>query len=397
MSVLRGLVAAGAALGLLALSTPLLASAATPKMTLQQARQQLQTIQSRLQQDQSLLSKTKQSLSQEQTTLAQVHDSLDRTKSQLDAALNWEATLTRRVAQKQREVAATQEHIAKDQKVVDSALVAIEQEGPGGYLNVLFGAQSFADFASRLSLLTDIVRADVTVIAQVQQSKQALVQQEQGLKKERAQYAAAAELRRQATDALGRQLSDQRQAVAALDSSYAKEESSVTSDEGSSAEITQLIKSLTTPSSGTSSASSADGGGGAGANGVHFIWPVVGPITSPFGMRVDPITHQYALHSGVDIGVPEGTPIHAAAAGQVIVAQYITGYGYTIIIDDGNNVANLYAHQERFAVSAGEKVAQGQVIGYVGMTGWATGPHLHFEVRINGNPVNPIPYMPPMP
>jgi murein DD-endopeptidase MepM/ murein hydrolase activator NlpD len=118
-----------------------------------------------------------------------------------------------------------------------------------------------------------------------------------------------------------------------------------------------------------------------------FIWPVSGPITSPFGMRWG------TLHPGIDIGVPTGTPIHAAAAGTVIYCGWMSGYGNLVMIDHGGNLATLYGHQSSIAASCGETVSQGQVIGYSGCTGFCTGPHVHFEVRVNGSPVDPLGYL----
>jgi murein DD-endopeptidase MepM/ murein hydrolase activator NlpD len=122
----------------------------------------------------------------------------------------------------------------------------------------------------------------------------------------------------------------------------------------------------------------------------QLIRPVAGRITSGFGNRYHPILHQYRMHTGVDIGAPQGTPIHAAGAGTVILASYVRGYGNCIIIDHGDGLTTLYGHCSALAVSEGETVSQGQVIAYVGMTGLATGPHLHFEVRRNGVPVPPF-------
>ena len=118
-----------------------------------------------------------------------------------------------------------------------------------------------------------------------------------------------------------------------------------------------------------------------------FIWPVNGPVTSPFGTRWG------RMHTGVDIGVPYGTPIRAAAAGQVIYAGWMDGYGNLVFVDHGRGLSTGYAHQSSIAVSNGEAVAQGQVIGYVGCTGHCFGPHLHFEVRVNGTPADPLGYL----
>lgn len=122
-------------------------------------------------------------------------------------------------------------------------------------------------------------------------------------------------------------------------------------------------------------------------------WPVRGRISSPFGYRIHPITGAKKLHTGLDIAAPQGTPIGAAASGTVIFAGWFGSYGYTVIIDHGGGVATLYAHQSRVAVSKGETVAAGDVIGYVGSTGLSTGPHVHFEVRQQGTPTDPMPFL----
>jgi murein DD-endopeptidase MepM/ murein hydrolase activator NlpD len=123
-------------------------------------------------------------------------------------------------------------------------------------------------------------------------------------------------------------------------------------------------------------------------------WPVNGPITSPFGWRVHPIFGTKKMHTGIDIGVAYGTPIKAAAGGTVILAQKYGGYGNATAIDHGGGLSTLYGHQSKIIVKVGQKVDAGQVIGYVGCTGYCTGPHLHFEVRDNGTPVDPTKYLP---
>jgi murein DD-endopeptidase MepM/ murein hydrolase activator NlpD len=118
-----------------------------------------------------------------------------------------------------------------------------------------------------------------------------------------------------------------------------------------------------------------------------LIWPVSGPITSGYGYRWG------RLHEGIDIAVPEGTPIRAAASGTVIIAGWTGGYGNYTCIDHGGGLSTCYGHQSGYAVSAGQSVVQGQIIGYSGNTGSSTGPHLHFEVRINGASTDPLGYL----
>lgn len=121
--------------------------------------------------------------------------------------------------------------------------------------------------------------------------------------------------------------------------------------------------------------------------GSGLMWPCSGPVTSPFGMRWG------RMHQGIDIGCGYGTPIGAAKAGTVIFSGSMSGYGNVVIIDHGGGFSTLYAHESRLSAGQGESVSQGQVVGYVGATGDATGPHLHFETRVNGTPENPMQYL----
>ena len=121
--------------------------------------------------------------------------------------------------------------------------------------------------------------------------------------------------------------------------------------------------------------------------------PVAGGITSGFGPRMHPVLGRVIVHQGDDLAAGTGTPIHACLAGTVVIAGPQGGYGNAVVLDNTGGMGTLYGHQSRIAVSVGQHVDAGQVIGYAGMTGLATGPHVHFEVRINGNPIDPTPYL----
>ncbi len=129
------------------------------------------------------------------------------------------------------------------------------------------------------------------------------------------------------------------------------------------------------------------------ANSAPNLWPVDGQVTASFGERIDPFNGEGAFHSGVDISSPYGTPIVAPADGVVTFADLLGGYGRLIMITHGNGITTRYGHLSGFAVTAGQSVHRGNVIGYVGASGRSTGPHLHYEVRINDTPVNPYKYL----
>src|SRR6202008_3866173 len=129
------------------------------------------------------------------------------------------------------------------------------------------------------------------------------------------------------------------------------------------------------------------------ANAAPNLWPVEGQVTGSFGERIDPFNGEGAFHSGVDIGSSYGAHIIAPADGMVTVTETMGGYGKTIMIDHGNGISTRYGHLSGFAVTAGQHVQRGAVIGYLGESGRSTGPHLHYEVRINDTPVNPYKYL----
>jgi murein DD-endopeptidase MepM/ murein hydrolase activator NlpD len=119
------------------------------------------------------------------------------------------------------------------------------------------------------------------------------------------------------------------------------------------------------------------------------LWPVLGRLLSPFGRRTDPFSGQGAFHTGVDLSSPVGTPIKAAADGVVVHAEWFGAYGRLVIIEHGNGMQTYYAHMSRFDVIAGQEIRRGQVLGRTGASGRVTSPHLHYEVRQGGTPINP--------
>ena len=136
-----------------------------------------------------------------------------------------------------------------------------------------------------------------------------------------------------------------------------------------------------------------DGPPTSGSAGGCTARPVVAPVTSIFGYRTHPVTGDRRMHEGIDFGAPTGTPIRACRSGRVTFAGWQGGYGNVVIIDHGGGMSTVSAHLSSFAVSSGQQVTSGQTVGAVGSTGMSTGPHLHFEVRINGNPVDPAGYL----
>jgi murein DD-endopeptidase MepM/ murein hydrolase activator NlpD len=172
-------------------------------------------------------------------------------------------------------------------------------------------------------------------------------------------------------------------------------------DAAYTASLDQLASLRTTALSGRLSRAFEIGLSPAGNGGDNWLnladapslWPVVGPITSSFGEREDPFNGEGAFHAGIDISSTFGQPVRAAADGMVLTAGLASGYGREILVDHGNGIQTLYGHLSGFAITPGEQVKRGQIIGYVGTSGRSTGPHLHYEVRIRNTPVNPHKYL----
>jgi murein DD-endopeptidase MepM/ murein hydrolase activator NlpD len=159
----------------------------------------------------------------------------------------------------------------------------------------------------------------------------------------------------------------------------------VAAEAAEEAAIEQLLASLVVPGSATATVPAGD---------AFLSWPIPSaPITSPFGPRLDPVTGLASFHPGIDFGATMGTPIHAAADGTVVYAGPESGYGNFTCVSHGGDIATCYAHQSVILVTLGEQVSRGQVIGLVGSTGYSTGPHLHFEVRIDGKVADPMPWL----
>lgn len=285
---------------------------------------------------------------------------------------------------------------------LDIRLVEIYKQDDPSTIDLLVTAKSFQDILDQLEYLGAIANQDKRVAAavgtakrQVKTARAKTLAVRAGVANEaraiNARVQQAAILRREllaSQSKLAGARSSKSHALVATKAQIDAEVGESKALAAASADLAARIQAAQAASRASSGAGTTDASGSpVTAPTTGFIWPVSGPITSPFGMRWG------TLHPGIDIGVPTGTPIHAAAAGTVIYCGWMSGYGNLVMIDHGGDLATLYGHQSRIAVSCGESVTQGQVIGYSGCTGFCTGPHVHFEVRVNGSPVDPLGYL----
>jgi murein DD-endopeptidase MepM/ murein hydrolase activator NlpD len=254
--------------------------------------------------------------------------------------------------------------------------------GQINYLDVLLGANDFTDFTTRFQLLTRIIENDIKIIGGIKKDQLLVKEQQEGL------AAGQEEIQKLRDGALAKQetiAGHRRQRRVAFDAAAAERnqaEREYNELMAISERITDMIKRL--------EANGQPIGKGTGA----MNWPIRGSITSPYGWRIHPIFGSQKFHAGLDISADYGDPVKAADEGVVVSAGWLGGYGYTVMLDHGGGIVTLYAHNSELTVSVGETVLKGQTVALAGSTGYATGPHCHFEVRVHGETVNPLNYLP---
>ncbi|HET7483377.1 MAG TPA: DUF3450 family protein [Actinomycetota bacterium] len=266
--------------------------------------------------------------------------------------------------------------------------------GPSAYVDGLLTADSFADLYDKFSYYSASVDADAELINDIQLLRDKTTTRREQVSAEEERIAKAKlqlEKDRQTIEAAraeqARLLAEREAVLGAKRRLLAQVETKKAAYEKVQDQLDEDAARIQSLLSSGSSSGAAPGGTG------QLSWPASGPVTSGFGWRVHPIFGDRRLHTGIDIGAPYGAAVFAADDGTVVFAGVMSGYGNVVVIDHGGGLATAYAHLSAFQVSYGQSVDRGQQIANVGCTGYCTGPHLHFEVRVNGTPVDPMPYL----
>jgi murein DD-endopeptidase MepM/ murein hydrolase activator NlpD len=319
-------------------------------------------------------------------------EQLQQLTSQVAALRNREAAVAAELQQKQAELDSAQAHLEHLKKrlreavqILEQRLVAIYESNEPDLITVLLQAHGFDDLLARTQYLQTLQHQDNDIVSRVRELRNEMQVTVNTVRAARDEIAA----RKHELDVTEARL---KQRTAELAAAREKQHSTLEDVrnqqddlEGDLNDISKKIAEQLGASTGALPAGPIQAGGHG------LIWPVNGPITSGYGGRN--IGNGYEFHPGVDIGVPTGTSIRAAAAGTVTIAGPTGGYGNYTCIDHGGGLSTCYGHQERFLVSVGQQVAQGQIIGLSDCTGYCFGPHVHFEVRINGQTTDPLGYL----
>ena len=352
-----------------------------------------QDLQSELDQRESELEQQKERKGVLASELADANAAVDQLAGEVAVLRNREAIVVAELRRVQHRLNTEKarldqlhEQLHRSLNVLRNRLVGIYRSGNPDLLTVMLESDGFDDLVSRYEYLRRIEEQDGDIVGRVrtlrngtrvtvervtqdrneiEQKKAELVRTRVQLEAREAELAAARDTKAAALDE--------------VNTNIEQLEGDVSDIQG---QIQQQLQAAT-ETAGVEPLQSGPIQAAAGG----WIWPVNGTLTSPFGYRWG------RMHEGIDISVPEGTPIHAAKSGSVAIAAYTGGYGNYTCVDHGGGLSSCYAHQSSYAVSVGDSVTQGEVIGYSGNTGSSTGPHLHFEIRINGGAVDPLGYL----
>lgn len=284
-------------------------------------------------------------------------------------------------------------NIKKDEQydATKARMVQMYKNQKVGYMQVIFSSTSFWDAINRMEYVRRISQKDNNILDEYQAQIEEIEIQKQRVETEKSEL----DILQKAALAKNQELEGAKDKKEAAMDQLAAEEGKLRSEienleeisEALKDEINELTKKLEQQSSASKVPTQYTGG--------TFMWPVPGyyRISSEYVARVNPISGKSEFHTGIDIPASYGEDVVAVADGVVITSRWVNGYGYTIMISHGSGLVTLYGHNSSLVVSAGQSVKKGQVIAKIGSTGWSTGNHCHFEVRVNGSHTNPWPYL----
>ncbi|HUP31870.1 MAG TPA: peptidoglycan DD-metalloendopeptidase family protein [Gaiellaceae bacterium] len=317
-------------------------------------------------------------------------------ESRLEAARSRLRELERRLAEKTTQLRLARGQLAEAERRLHRRLVDIYTAGDTDPLAVILGAESLQDLVDRVEAQDALLEHDSSLVGWVTALQARVASERRRTRELRLRQAQQTGVLARETDerrAVVERLAAQRQSLAALRATRARSLASVRVErqeweeeaaalEAESAQIASIIAAAPPAPAPSGEPAPAPPPAGSG-----FAWPVRGPVVSPYGMRWG------RLHAGVDIAAPAGTPIIASASGQVIYSGSMSGYGNIVVVQHAGGTATAYAHNSANYVAVGQTLSQGQRIAAVGCTGRCFGNHVHFEVRVNGTPVDPMGYL----
>lgn len=292
-------------------------------------------------------------------------------------------SLSEQIAEKEQEIAEAEQQEAREFELFKKRIRAMEENGTASYLGVLLKCESFTELLCKTEVISEIIEYDKKLLASLKATREQIELAKQELERDRAEQNEARENLTSQLEALEIKYREQNDIIKDLE----KDEATFISEyEAAMKEMERVNKEIAKMAAELAKQKAYVGG--------EYHWPTPGytKITSEYGNRYHPILKKQSFHSGIDIGAPQGTNVLAANSGEVIVAGWNNAYGNYVVINHGGGQTTLYAHMSKLLVKKGQSVKRGEKIGLVGSTGWSTGPHLHFEISIDGKTKNPKDY-----
>ncbi len=329
---------------------------------------------------QNELSKVADDIKELQASVDGINNQIAKTTQDIEATEVKIADKKDEIKTKKKEIKKKQEEIQSQESGLNQRLVVMYKNGSIGFFDVLMGSNSISEFVSNVEMIQKIYENDVEILKILEKEHKKLEKERKKLQKEEKELKAIQDELAEKKKNLNSQVAQLKEKQGELNKKKKVLEDKEDELKASADALISEIKKL-------QDASRVYTGGA-------FLWPVPSStyISSSFGYRIHPIFRTWKLHTGTDIGASYGANIVAAAEGKVIMAQWYGGYGNCVMIDHGSGIVTLYGHCSGYNCSVGQEVKRGTVIAFVGSTGNSTGNHLHFEVRKNGEYVNPMSY-----
>lgn len=358
---------------------------------------QLDSIQQQVNQQNAIKSDAETVIGSVSEQLRQIEGQLRQATTELNTITEQRVAVENDITLNERQLAEAQKRLEGREAVFYKRVRDIYINGRLSYLDVVIGSKDFSDFANRLEVLKRIIDSDINLISEIKKERAQIEAHKKKLEEDRAKLVELEKVALAKQAEIEQKKAERNVVLQKAQNDRAVAMQAIEELNASSAQISAMLKERQAARAAAAAAAAQSAGQGSSYTWVQGTgqlgWPVSGEITSPYGYRVHPIWGTTIYHSGIDIGVDEGTPVHAADSGVIVWSGWMGGYGYAVVIDHGNGLSTLYGHNSELAVDEGQSVSKGQVVAYAGSTGNSTGPHVHFEVRENGDPVDPMGYL----
>lgn len=358
---------------------------------------QLDSIQQQVNQQNAIKSDAETVIGSVSEQLRQIEGQLRQATTELNTITEQRVAVENDITLNERQLAEAQKRLEGREAVFYKRVRDIYINGRLSYLDVVIGSKDFSDFANRLEVLKRIIDSDINLISEIKKERAQIEAHKKKLEEDRAKLVELEKVALAKQAEIEQKKAERNVVLQKAQNDRAVAMQAIEELNASSAQISAMLKERQAARAAAAAAAAQAAGQGSSYTWVQGTgqlgWPVSGEITSPYGYRVHPIWGTTIYHSGIDIGVDEGTPVHAADSGVIVWSGWMGGYGYAVVIDHGNGLSTLYGHNSELAVDEGQSVSKGQVVAYAGSTGNSTGPHVHFEVRENGDPVDPMGYL----